>query len=130
MALHGHVQRKAQEEIDAWRGAIKSSQTGYSNVCEEGRDELPSYDEMESETFPYLTAVLKEVLRYAPVGPLGKSYTPRVTSFGIGAHTLSVLPHKASQDDEYEGYTILKDTTVIANVWYVSFKHIPFSESI
>ena len=75
MALHGDVQGKAQEEIDAWRGATKCGRSEYSVMCEEGeelRDELPSCDELESERFPYLTSVLKEVLRYAPVGPLGE----------------------------------------------------------
>lgn len=46
----------------------------------------------------YLSAVMKEVLRFAPVGNLA-------------------LPHKVIQDDEYNGYRIPKDTTVVANVW-------------
>lgn len=76
MALHGDVQRRAQEEIDAWRGASNCGQSAHSGTYkedEDDRDELPSYDELESERFPYLTSVLKELLRYAPVGPLGES---------------------------------------------------------
>ena len=32
---------------------------------------------------------------------------------------MEALPHKASVDDEFGGYRILKDTTVLANVWFV-----------
>lgn len=53
MALHPHVQRRAQAEVDERLG-----------------DELPDVDRIDN--LPYVAAVLKEVLRYAPVGPLGK----------------------------------------------------------
>lgn len=28
------------------------------------------------------------------------------------------IPHLLTEDDEYEGFDIPKDTTVIANLWY------------
>lgn len=56
MVLYPEVQRRAQAEID--------------EVV--GRDRLPSLDDELS--LPYVSAVIKEVLRYAPVVPLGKSF--------------------------------------------------------
>lgn len=54
MALFPEVQTRAQKEID--------EKIGY--------DGLPSFDRFED--LPFISAVLKEVLRFAPVGPLGK----------------------------------------------------------
>ena len=54
MALHPDVQQKAQQEIDEFIGCRS----------------IPSPE--DCERLPYLTAVLKEVLRFAPVGPLGE----------------------------------------------------------
>ena len=64
MAVHRNVQKEAQLEIDAWRG-----------TCDEvnrDRDDLPAYEDLDN--FPYLSAILKEILRYANVGPLGESF--------------------------------------------------------
>lgn len=52
MALHTSIQTRAQEEID--------------QVLNQG--ELPSHNRLDHLT--YLQAILKEVLRFAPVGPL------------------------------------------------------------
>lgn len=80
MALYPEVQDKLQAEIDT---AV-------------GREHLPHPSPLGR--LPYLSAVMKEVLRFAPVGNLA-------------------LPHKVIHDDEYNGYRIPKDTTVLANVW-------------
>ncbi|KIJ96180.1 hypothetical protein K443DRAFT_293866 [Laccaria amethystina LaAM-08-1] len=82
MSLHPEVERRAQAELDTILGA----------------EHLPTPSDIEH--LPYLHAILKEVLRYAPVGNLA-------------------LPHRVIEDDEYMGYRIPKDTTVIANVWAV-----------
>ncbi|TFK41710.1 cytochrome P450 [Crucibulum laeve] len=82
MALHPEVQRKAQIEIDDIIGV----------------DQLP--DPPKLGKLPYLAAVLKEVLRFAPVGNIA-------------------LPHRVIVDDEYAGYRIPKDATIIANVWAI-----------
>ncbi len=61
MCLHPDVQRRAQAEIDE----------------KVGRDRLPSFDDMEA--LVYVKAVMKEVLRWAPVTPIGEdamSYQP------------------------------------------------------
>ncbi|KAF6747138.1 cytochrome P450 [Ephemerocybe angulata] len=49
---------------------------------------------------PYLEALMYEILRWNPSVPLG-------------------LPHVATQDDEYRGYTIQKGTVVWANIWSI-----------
>ncbi|THU86529.1 cytochrome P450 [Dendrothele bispora CBS 962.96] len=80
MRLYPNVMRKAQAEIDAVVG----------------RERLPTFEDREK--LPYIRAIVKEVLRWRPVGPLG-------------------LPRRAMKDDFYEGYFIPAGTLVIANVW-------------
>ncbi|KIM35577.1 hypothetical protein M413DRAFT_347955, partial [Hebeloma cylindrosporum] len=80
MALYPDVMRKAQREIDV---AV-------------GRGRLPTF--ADAPNLPYLRAMVMEVLRWRPVGPLG-------------------LPRRTTADDWYKGYFIPKGTVVIANVW-------------
>jgi cytochrome P450 len=54
MTLYPEVQRKAQRELDALN----------KPGC------LPTFE--EAENFPYITAVLHEVLRWNPITPLGE----------------------------------------------------------
>lgn len=84
MTLHPEIQKRAQEEINSVIGP----------------DRLPSLNDRSS--LPYVEAVVKEVLRWNPVGPLG-------------------VPHRLIEDDVYEGYLIPKGTLVIANIWYAYF---------
>ena len=53
MALHPEVQQKAQKQIDAVIGT----------------DRLPEFEDVES--MPYVQAIVKELLRWQPVTPLG-----------------------------------------------------------
>ena len=80
MALYPNIQWKVRLELDALIGHNNS----------------PHPSDLKGLT--YLSAVMKEVLRFAPVANLG-------------------LPHKVIQDDEYNGYAIPKDTTIVANIW-------------
>ncbi|KAJ7177912.1 cytochrome P450 [Mycena filopes] len=84
MSTHPEVQKEAQEEIDRIIG----------------RDQRLLTLE-DQKALPYVSAVLKEVLRWAPVAPLG-------------------LKHRVTKDDIYEGYFIPKGTTVIANIWAIT----------
>lgn len=97
MALHPDVQLRAQAEIDEKLGTSS----------------LPSLRQLDD--LHYLNAIMKEVLRFAPVGPLGMCQ--RDCHRTLLMTTLSALPHKLVQDDEYLGQCIRKDTTVIPNVW-------------
>ncbi|KDR69689.1 hypothetical protein GALMADRAFT_230616 [Galerina marginata CBS 339.88] len=75
MIHYPHVMRKAQAEID--------------RVV--GRDRLPSFkDKMH---LPYTRALVKELLRWRPPGPMG-------------------IPRRVAQDDWFDGYLIPKDTAV------------------
>ncbi|KAJ7617103.1 cytochrome P450 [Roridomyces roridus] len=80
MALHPAIQKRAREEIMLVSSAA------------------PSVADVKNSS--YLGAVLKEVLRYAPVANLA-------------------LPHSVSQEDTYAGYRIPAGTTVLPNVWAI-----------
>ncbi|KAL5481175.1 hypothetical protein ACEPAI_10116 [Sanghuangporus weigelae] len=84
MMMYPEIQRKAQEEIDRVIGS----------------DRLPSFKDRDD--LPYVDAVVKEVLRWHPVGPMG-------------------LPHMSTEDDVYEGYFIPKGSLLLANIW--AFMH-------
>ncbi|GJE84149.1 cytochrome P450 [Phanerochaete sordida] len=82
MILHPGVQHAAQMELD--------------RVV--GRDRLPTIEERNS--LPYVTAVVKECLRWHPVTPLA-------------------VPHRVTVDDEYRGYHISAGSIVVGNAWAV-----------
>lgn len=59
MVLYPEVFKKAREELD--------------RVI--GQDRLPDFDDEES--LPYISATVKEILRWNPVTPLGELAFPR-----------------------------------------------------
>lgn len=61
-----------------------------------GRARLPTF--ADHTHLPYIRAMVKEVLRWRPVAPLG-------------------TPHRSTEDDWYEGMFIPKGTICIPNVW-------------
>ncbi|TDZ15801.1 O-methylsterigmatocystin oxidoreductase [Colletotrichum orbiculare MAFF 240422] len=81
MTVFPRVQQKAQEEID--------------RVV--GQDRLPTA--ADRPNLPYVDALVKELLRWQPVAPMG-------------------LPHTSSDDDVVEGYFIPKDAMILPNIWY------------
>jgi cytochrome P450 len=83
MTIYPDVQRKAQEEIDRIVG----------------NDRLPGFNDREN--LPYIDAIVKEVLRWHPVAPMG-------------------LPHMTSEDDIYNGFLIPKGALLLPNIWCVS----------
>lgn len=80
MTLYPEVQRKAQEEINRVLGC----------------DRLPTV--ADRPRLPFVEALVKEVLRWHPVGPMG-------------------LPHMSSEDDTWNGYFIPKGSFLMANIW-------------
>ncbi|THG99744.1 hypothetical protein EW026_g2677 [Hermanssonia centrifuga] len=80
MVLYPDVMRRAQAEIDAVIG----------------RDRTPSFSDRDK--LPYIEAIVKEVIRWRPVDPLG-------------------VPRRSTEDDWYKGYFIPAGTVVIFNVW-------------
>ncbi|PPR03343.1 hypothetical protein CVT24_012583 [Panaeolus cyanescens] len=77
---HPEVLRKAHEELD--------------RVLKQGA--LPDFEDMEN--LPYITAIVKESMRWRDTAPLG-------------------LPHVSQVDDVYKGYRIPKGSIVIPNAW-------------
>ncbi|KAF6811009.1 cytochrome p450 oxidoreductase [Colletotrichum plurivorum] len=80
MTIFPEVQKKAQEEIDRVTGG----------------ERLPNAEDREN--LPYIEALVKETLRWHPIGPMG-------------------LAHLCTEDTVYRGYRIPKDSILVANVW-------------
>jgi cytochrome P450 len=83
MTIYPDIQVKARAEIEAVVGSNR----------------LPALGDRAN--LPYCNRLIKEVLRWGVVGPLG-------------------IPHLAAKDDEYQGYKIPKGTIIVANIWCVS----------
>ena len=82
MLTHTEVQRQAQAEIDTLLGS----------------ERLPTF--ADQEHLPYLSAVLKECLRW---------------QVGVSL----AIPHLVTEDDEYKGYLIPKGAIIMANSWQI-----------
>ncbi|KAH8984409.1 cytochrome P450 [Lactarius akahatsu] len=80
MVLHPNAQRRAQMEIDRVVGTAR----------------LPDFD--DETTLPYVSALVKEVMRWHPVAPIA-------------------VPHRLAADDIYEGYFLPAGSIVIGNTW-------------
>ncbi|KAJ3516111.1 hypothetical protein NLJ89_g1328 [Agrocybe chaxingu] len=77
---HPEVIKKARQELDS--------------VVKPGH--LPDFDDELS--LPYITAIVKEALRWSVVVPVS-------------------VPHSLDQEDEYKGYHIPVNSVVLPNVW-------------
>ncbi|KJA22222.1 hypothetical protein HYPSUDRAFT_202249 [Hypholoma sublateritium FD-334 SS-4] len=77
-----HVVAKAQKELD---GALSVGQ-------------LPDFSDEDS--LPYITAIVKETLRWRDVAPIA-------------------IPHRLDADDVYRGYHLPKGSMVIGNSWAI-----------
>lgn len=71
----------------------RTAQREIDRVC---GDRLPMIDDEDS--LPYVRGCVKETFRWFPTAVLG-------------------LPHATTRDDEYQGYRIPKDATILMNVW-------------
>jgi cytochrome P450 len=84
LVTHPETLQAAHAELDSVVGSTRS----------------PTFDDEKS--LPYLTALVKEVLRWRPVAVLGGT------------------PHASTEDDTYEGYYIPSGTTVLGNSWAIN----------
>ncbi|KAF4951326.1 hypothetical protein FGADI_7524 [Fusarium gaditjirri] len=82
MTLFPQAQKKAQCEVDAILGKYR----------------LPKLSDRQS--LPYVNALVKEVLRWHPVGPM-------------------CLPHTTSQDDIVDGHLIPRGAMILPNIWQI-----------
>ena len=80
MSLYPDVQKKAQAELDAKIGSNR----------------LPDLNDRDA--LVYVNAVVKEVLRWFNVAPLG-------------------ISHRTEEDDEFRGYFIPAGTLITPNIW-------------
>lgn len=79
MTLHPAVMCKAQAELDA----------------KVGRGRPPTFDDADS--LPYIQAIVKEVLRWRPVAPLGWSRRSSPTSSKLSHASESGVPHSPTE---------------------------------
>lgn len=61
-----------------------------------GRTHMPDFS--DEDNLPYIRAICTEVLRWRVVAPAG-------------------IPHRLTEDDEYKGMLLPKDSIIITNVW-------------
>ncbi|KAJ8462758.1 hypothetical protein ONZ51_g10697 [Trametes cubensis] len=80
MILHPEVQKRGQEELETVVGSSR----------------LPQLDDRPS--LPYVHAIVKELLRWHIVAPLG-------------------VPHGCTQEDEYRGWRMPTNATILINIW-------------
>ncbi|THH17023.1 hypothetical protein EW146_g3718 [Bondarzewia mesenterica] len=98
MALNLHVQKFAQEEIDRVIGS----------------DRLPDY--ADKPDLPYITAVMKETIRFHAPAPSGKFPSCRCPHHSLRVRFLTGVPHLLRQDDEYKGFHLPAGSIVIGNI--------------
>ncbi|KAK0200298.1 cytochrome P450 [Desarmillaria ectypa] len=91
MLANPEAQRKAQEEIDVVLGL----------------GVLPRF--ADEDSLPFVSAVVKEVLRWKNVTPMG-------------------IPHALTAEDVYRGYKIPSGSTVIPNIWAMLHDEITYPE--
>ncbi|KAI0313583.1 cytochrome P450 [Amylostereum chailletii] len=80
MLLFPEVQQRAHDELDRVVGDAR----------------LPEFS--DETALPYISALVKEVLRWGTIAPLG-------------------MPHVSAEDDVYKGYFIPKGTAITWNTW-------------
>ncbi|KDR69688.1 hypothetical protein GALMADRAFT_215050 [Galerina marginata CBS 339.88] len=85
------IQARAQAELDTVVGHAR----------------LPDFSDREN--LPYIQCIISETFRWGVTTPVGKC---SVISHGV--------PHRVTEDDEYNGYFIPKGTTIVANAWFAS----------
>ncbi|KAI0313926.1 cytochrome P450 [Amylostereum chailletii] len=82
MLLFPEAQRRAHEELDRVVGDSR----------------LPDFS--DEIALPYISAIVKEVIRWGVLMPIG-------------------LPHVSAEDDIYKGYFIPKGTVILCNSWAI-----------
>ncbi|THG92813.1 hypothetical protein EW026_g8223, partial [Hermanssonia centrifuga] len=91
MTLHPDVLQWAHAELDSVVG----------------RNRAPTFE--DKLDLPYIDAIVKEVLRWRPIAPLG-------------------IPRRCTKDDWYRGYLIPKGATIFENIWSIAHDPISFPE--
>ena len=93
MALYPEIQKKAQQQLDEVVGGRR----------------LPDFSDQRD--LPYVNALVKELLRWHCVTPIG-------------------VPHSTTADDEYNGYFIPAGSIVTPNIWYARIRSTALASEI
>ena len=111
MTLHPEIQTRAQQDIQ-------------NDI---GSDRLPIVEDFERGEMKYITALIREILRWGVVAPIGRHFISRLLILCSleDLQNFSGIPHRATQEDTYMGYRIPKHATFIPNIWYVRIKQLP-----
>ena len=99
MLLHPDVQKKAQQELDRVIGT----------------DRLPELS--DEKELPYITAIMKEIFRWAIILPMGRWNFGVVILRSLIGFLNAGVGHVSSEDEIYDGYMIPKRATVMWNGW-------------
>jgi len=100
--LHPEVVHLAQQQLDEVLGV----------------ERLPDFSDMPQ--LPYISAIVKEVLRWRPPTPLG-TFTRNIALFISQARLASGSPHRLTEDDVYKGQFIPAGATIMDNTWYAIY---------
>ena len=105
MLANPEAQRKAQEEID--------------KVIPAGH--LPDFSDYDS--LPYVAAIVKEMIRWQTVAPIGEDMKPvaELVLVVYIARGHAGIPHVVHEEDAYRGYRIPAGSMIIINLWYDVF---------
>jgi hypothetical protein len=98
MLMNPEAQQKAQAELDSVVGV----------------GHLPDF--ADEAALPYVSAIVKETLRWRNVTPIGSSSVPLMA---LSESTILAIPHCLAIDDEYLGHRIPAGSIVIGNAWFV-----------
>ena len=109
--------------------AIKSfflAATLYPEIVRAGQRELDEVlggerlaDFSDMPRLPYISAIVKEVLRWRPPTPVGAS-SRRVIPYVNLTKLSSGAPHRLMEDDVFNGWFIPAGTTIMENTWFVT----------
>lgn len=116
LALFPDIQKRAQDEIDKFVGP----------------DRLPEF--ADEDSLPYISAIVKEIIRWAAFVPLGTFVKRfRVSCTKADQRILycalrSAVPRLVTQPDVYDGYYIPKGAVLFANTWCV-YKELALSSA-
>ncbi|KAF8652305.1 hypothetical protein AX16_004463 [Volvariella volvacea WC 439] len=84
---------------------LNKAQAEMDRVIKHGN--LPDFNDRES--LPYLTAVVKEILRWSPPSPMG-------------------LPHYLDAEDTYKGFRVPVGSIIFANIWGIMHDESVYSD--
>jgi hypothetical protein len=100
MVLYPSAQKEAQQELD------RLMKPGHFPTLE------------DADSLPYVTALVREVLRWGSIVPMGELYIA-FKSDGLTNLCFKGAPRRVDRDITYKGYHIPAESIMVPNSWYV-----------